>query len=213
LDHVVLDQRIAGPAVQGEVGVLAVVDAVIAGVVHDARAARVPALAADPVVGAVVPLRAVAPARMQRHRCAARILPERVVVAVVGAGGVVVERLRVHGAGEQAGGAQQRGGGQDATAVVPGHVGSPKMRPRRGPRADGARVRGWFGGRQARGGTRWHAPGGVDPAATGCGSDAATAGGVGLDWSTRHIPPWVYRYGLLRCRACMDLCAGADRHW
>src|SRR5690606_32710788 len=123
-------------------GFLAVVDAVIARVVDHARAAWIPALAADPVVGAVVPLRAVAPARMQRHRGAARILPEGVVVAIVGAGGVAVQRLRVGRAGEQAGGAQQGGGGQNAETDGSGHdevsgwSGAVRPRPSRGPRRE-----------------------------------------------------------------------------
>src|SRR5690606_16079055 len=112
LDHVVLDQRAAGPAVQREVGILAVVDAVVARIVDHARSARVPALAADPVVGVAGPLRAVAAARVQRHRGAARVLPERVVVAVVGTGGIVVEGLCLRAAGHRADGACQDGDGQ-----------------------------------------------------------------------------------------------------
>src|SRR5690606_22117429 len=96
LDDVVLDQRITGPAVEREIRVLAVVDAVVAGVVDHARATGIPALAADPVVGAAGPLRAVAAVRVQGHAGAAGVFPEGVVEAVMGAGGVVVQGLRVH---------------------------------------------------------------------------------------------------------------------
>src|SRR5690606_16027115 len=122
LDDVVLDQRAAGPAVQREVGVLAVVDAVVARVVDHARAARIPALAADPVVGVAGPLRLVAAARLEGHRGVARVFPEGVVVAVVGAGGIVVEGLRVGRAARQGDGAGQYGGGGIASVLDVDHL-------------------------------------------------------------------------------------------
>src|SRR5690606_21007483 len=155
LDDVILDQRIAGPSVQREIGVLVVVDAVVAGVVDHARAAGIPALAANPVVGTAGPLRAVAAVCVKGHAGTAGVLPERVVVAVVVAGGVVVEGLCMHRACEQAGGAQQRGGGQGAGSD-PGHGVAPcGWRP---DRRDHARTRarvsgdGTESGRPARAG-------------------------------------------------------------
>src|SRR5690606_12887385 len=124
-DDVVLDQRIAGPSVQRQVRVLAVVDAVVARVVDHARSTGIPALAAHPVVGVAGPLRAVAPAGLEGHRGAARVLPEGVVVAVVGAGGVVGERLRLRATGHHADGAGQGGDGERAAAVELHHRESP----------------------------------------------------------------------------------------
>src|SRR5690606_12186481 len=190
-DHVVLDQRIAGPAVERQVGVLAVVDAVVARVVDHPRPAGVPALAANPVVGAVVPLRAVAPARMQRHRGAARIFPEGVVVAVVGAGGVVVQRLRVHRAGEQAGGAQH-GAGDEGATDGPGHGGSPEgVAPRR-DRARTGRTgfREWSGRMPCRGGTRGGSARAVRGRSRGTtrGPPGATTDGVDRNaWSRQSL--------------------------
>ncbi len=84
LDDVVLDQRAARPAVDGEVAVDA--GAVPRAVVRDdARRARVPPLAGDEVVHAAPRHVVRAPVAVRVRHAAAAVRPERVVVPVVGA--------------------------------------------------------------------------------------------------------------------------------
>src|SRR5690606_25779759 len=88
-NHVVLNQRTFCPAVKCQVSILAVAAAVITGVINYLGIITVvPALSADPVVGAVIPLRLIATAGLQCHGCTARVFPEGVIKSVVCADGI-----------------------------------------------------------------------------------------------------------------------------
>src|SRR5687767_9965443 len=82
IDDVILDQRILRPTVQRQIRIAVRTERARVG--HGTATAGVPALAAHPVVD-VAPLGGIAAATVHAEGHVAAVLPERVVVAVVGA--------------------------------------------------------------------------------------------------------------------------------
>lgn len=63
---------------------MGIIDVIAAGIIHHFRSAGIPALTADPVVGAVGPLGGVTAACEQPERSIAGIFPEGIIKTVVG---------------------------------------------------------------------------------------------------------------------------------